>query len=229
MLATIAGPIASQLDVSSQVILGDDCAIDPRAVIGFTPGRKIASLTLVLGPGAQVRSGSVIYAGSSIGARLETGHNVVIREENHIGDDLNIWNNSVIDYGCSIGSGVRIHCNVYVAQYTTLEDEVFLAPGVSIANDPHPICGLCMVGPTIKRGARIGVNVTLLPRIVIGEGAVIGAGSVVTRDVPPYTLAYGNPARPKKPVDELVCDMGLADHPYIHGLDVRGQRQHTRG
>jgi acetyltransferase-like isoleucine patch superfamily enzyme len=225
LLTTIAGPIASLSEVSGQVVLGEGCLIDPRAVVGFAPGRRIADLTLTIGAGAQIRSGSVLYAGSFIGARLETGHNVVIREENHIGDDLNIWNNSVIDYGCSIGSGVRIHCNVYVAQFTTLEDDVFLAPGVSIANDPHPICGLCMVGPTVKRGARIGVNVTLLPRVVIGEGAVIGAGSVVTRDVPPYTLAYGNPARPKKPVEELTCDLGLVERPYAFGYDVRGQRR----
>jgi acetyltransferase-like isoleucine patch superfamily enzyme len=170
----------------------------------------------------------VIYAGSTIGARLETGHNVVIREENVIGDGLNIWNNSTIDYGCVIGNGVKVHCNVYVAQFTTLEDEVFLAPGVTIANDPHPLCGMCMRGPTIKRRARVGVNVTLLPHVTVGEGALIGAGSVVTRDVPAHCVVYGNPARRAGSVDELGCPYGLVERPYLDGLDVHAREAMER-
>jgi len=115
---------------------------------------------------------------------------------------------------------VRIHNNVYIAQFTTIEDEVFIAPGVSVANDPHPICTLCMKGPTIKRGARIGVNVTILPHITIGEYALIGAGSVVTRSVPPRAVAYGNPAKVMGYVDSLRCPLGIAE-PYVEGRDVR--------
>ncbi len=64
-----------------------------------------------------VRSGTAIYRGSTIGPGLETGHNVVIREENRIGAEFSIWSNSTIDYGCTIGDRVRVHCNVYVAQF----------------------------------------------------------------------------------------------------------------
>src|SRR5438270_11887872 len=88
-----------------------------------------------------------------------------------------------------------MHSGVYVAQFTVIEDDVFLAPGVMIANDRHPICADCMKGPTIKRGARVGINATLLPEVVIGEGALVGAGAVVTRDVPPGSVVVGNPAR----------------------------------
>lgn len=214
----------SRLDVTEEIVLGDRCEVDPNVVLGFLTGRHIDDLTLSIGPGARIRCGTVIYAGSTIGAGLQTGHNVVIREENVVGDNLNIWNSSTIDYGCTIGNDVKIHCNVYVAQFTTLEDDVFLAPGVTIANDPHPLCGLCMRGPTIKRGARIGVNVTLLSHITIGEGAFIGAGSVVTRDIPARTLAYGNPARPVRLVDDLSCPFELVERPYVQGLDVRAQQ-----
>ncbi len=214
----------SRLDVTEQIVLGDECEVDPGVVLGLLTGRHIDDLTLSIGPGARIRYGAVIYAGSTIGAGLQTGHNVVIREENRIGDNLSIWNSSTIDYGCTIGNDVKIHCNVYVAQFTMLEDDVFLAPGVTIANDPHPLCGLCMRGPTIKRGARIGVNVTLLPHITIGEGAFIGAGSVVTHDIPARMLAYGNPARPVRPVDELPCPFDLVERPYVQGLDVRAQQ-----
>jgi len=208
--------------------LADGNEIDAGVILGYPSGRAISNTVLKIGAGARIRSGTVIYAGSVIGTGLETGHNVVIREENTIGDDLSIWNNSTIDYGCSIGNRVKIHCNVYVAQFTILEDEVFLAPGVTIANDPHPECGLCMRGPTIKQGAKIGVNVTLLSHITIGQGALIGAGSVVTRDIPAYTVAYGNPAKPHGLVDELPCPVGLVERPYINGLDVKTRQAANR-
>ncbi len=115
-----------------------------------------------------------------------------------------------------IGDRVKIHCNVYIAQFTTIEDDVFIAPGVTIANDPHPICTKCMQGPTIRRGARIGVNVTLLPLITIGENALVGAGSVVTADVPAGMLVAGNPARVIGPVDSVECPFGIVI-PYEHG------------
>lgn len=175
--------------------LGQPHDIHAMAIIGEVPGRKIESRTLTIGPHAVVRSSSVIYAGSRIGAHLETGHGVVIREENEIGDHLSIWNHSVIDYGCRIGNGVRIHTSCYVSQFTTIEDDVFLAPGVMVANDRHPICKECMRGPTIRRGARIGINATLLPEIDVGEGALVGAGAVVTKDVPAGAVVVGNPAR----------------------------------
>ncbi len=206
--------------------LGDGHLIDDTGVmLAYRTGRKIDDHTLVIGAEARIRSGTVIYGGSRIGAKLQTGHNVIIREQNVIGDGLQIWNNSIIDYGCTLGHNVKIHSNVYVAQFTEIEDEVFLAPGVSIANDPHPLCGLCMKGPTIKRGARIGVNVTLLSHITIGEGALIGAGSVVTRDIPPFTVAYGNPARPHQSVTELTCTPGLVENVYIDGMDVHAQQR----
>jgi acetyltransferase-like isoleucine patch superfamily enzyme len=210
------------------VRLGEGHHIDPGVVLGYRTGRGIEDLVLRIGPGAQIRSGTVIYAGSTIGAGLQTGHNVVIREQNVIGDNLNIWNNSTIDYGCMIGSDVKIHANVYVAQYTVLEDEVFLAPGVTIANDPLPLCGLCMRGPVIKRRARIGVNVTLLPHITIGEGVLVGAGSVVTHDIPAGMVAYGNPARPIRPVDELACRFEPEDGACLGAAAYRGELEGRR-
>jgi len=202
------------------VELGRDCQVDPSAILGYPTGRRIELRPVRIGEGARIRSGTAVYASVEIGARFETGHNVVIREENRIGDDCAVWNNSTIDYGCVIGNRVKIHCQVYVAQYTRIEDDVFLAPGVIIGNDPHPICTKCMQGPTIRAGARIGINVTLLPHIVIGENALVGAGSVVTRDVAPRTVVVGNPARVVGEVDALECPFEIVK-PYVGGLDVR--------
>jgi len=202
------------------VVLGAGAHIETGVLLGYRTGRPIEFRPAEIGEGAYIRANTSIYCNVRIGNGLETGHNVVIREENEIGDRFRIWNNSVVDYGCRIGSDVRIHCNVYVAQYTIIEDGVFLAPGVIVANDLHPICTHDMRGPTIKRNARIGCNATLLPRIVIGESAVVGAGSVVTHDVPNRMVVAGNPAKVVCSIDELRCQAGEVERPYLDGLDV---------
>ena len=178
---------------------------DHGVLVGYPVSRASAE-PLVLGAGARLRSGTVLYDGSTIGRRLQTGHGVVIREGCEVGDDVSVWTNSVIDYGCRIGNRVKIHCNCYVAQYSELEDDVFLAPGVTIANDLYPgdhRSAELMAGPRIGAGAQIGVNVTILPFVRIGAGALIGAGSVVTRDIPAAVVAFGNPAVPRRTVAEL--------------------------
>lgn len=179
--------------------------LDTGVIVGYAVSRDCES-GLVLGDGARLRSGTVLYDGSTIGARLQTGHGVVIREDCWLGDDVSVWSNSVIDYGCRIGHRVKIHTNCYVAQFTEIEDDAFLAPGVTIANDLYPgdpTSAAMMAGPHIGRGAQIGANVTLLPYVRIGEGSLIGAGSVVTRDIPAGVVAFGNPAVPRRPVTSL--------------------------
>jgi acetyltransferase-like isoleucine patch superfamily enzyme len=179
--------------------------LDDDVLIGYQGSRR-SDPRLVLGEGARIRSGTILYAGSRIGRRFETGHHVVVREENRLGDDVSVWSNTVIDYGCIIGDRAKIHCNCYVAQFTDIEDDAFLAPGVIIANDLFPgfeISARAMRGPSIGAGAQIGVNTTILPYVRIGERAIIGAGSVVTSDIPDWTLAYGVPAVPVRDIREV--------------------------
>jgi acetyltransferase-like isoleucine patch superfamily enzyme len=170
--------------------------IDSGVTIGYAPHRP-TTRSLQLGRGMRLRSGTVLYAGTRIGDRFETGHHVVVREDNVIGDDVSIWSNSVVDYGCVIGDKVKIHSNCYLAQYSTIEEGAFLAPGVTLTNDLYPgrpESLAAMTGPTIGTHAQIGANVTVLPFVVVGREALIGAGSVVTRDIPPGVIAYGCPA-----------------------------------
>jgi acetyltransferase-like isoleucine patch superfamily enzyme len=178
---------------------------DENVVVGY-PAARVEAPSLRVGSGAHLRSGTVIYTGSRIGARLQTGHNVVIREQVRVGDDVSIWSNTVVDYGCVIGDRTKIHCNCYIAQFTEIGDDVFLAPGVIMANDLYPgrpASAEAMQGPRIFAGAQVGVNATILPYVTIGAGAIIGAGAVVTKDVPAGTVAYGNPATVGRHVDEL--------------------------
>jgi acetyltransferase-like isoleucine patch superfamily enzyme len=207
------------LRVNNQTMtLGDGATVEAGVILNYTPSRS-GNFILTIGPEAYIRSGTIIYGGSCIGHNLETGHNVVIREENDIGDNFRIWNNSTIDYGCHIGNNVKIHNKVYVAQFTVIEDDVFLGPGVTLANDIHPGCPdalECMRGPHIKRGAQIGISACVLPRVIIGENAVIGAGSVVTKDIPARMVAYGNPARVIGKIEDIICTTGLREKPYSH-------------
>jgi acetyltransferase-like isoleucine patch superfamily enzyme len=173
-----------------------DVWLDEDVLLGYPSGRQ-CDPRLVIGVGAQLRSGTVLYGGSRIGRRFQTGHHVVIREQNMIGDDVSIWGNTVIDYGCVIGDRVKIHSNCYIAQLTEIEEDAFLAPGVTLANDLFPgsdESARLMAGPSIGAGAQIGVNSTILPYVRIGRGAIIGAGSVVTKDIADGKLAYGAPA-----------------------------------
>ena len=179
--------------------------IDDGVILGY-PISRVDAGALVLGEDPRLRTGTVIYEGSHIGARLQTGHNVVIRERSRIGDDVSIWSNTVVDYGCVIGDRVKIHCNCYVAQFTEIHEDAFLAPGVIVGNDLYPgrvESAREMRGPVIEAGAQIGINATILPYVTIGAHAIVGAGSIVTRDIPSGAIAYGSPAVPHGGVEDL--------------------------
>jgi len=115
-----------------------------------------------------------------------------------IGRDGNICSHCFIENQVVIGDRVTVKCGVQLWDGVTLEDDVFVGPNVTFTNDLQPRSrnAAAKLLPTlVKKGASIGANVTILPGLTIGEGAMVGAGSVVTKDVPPRTLVVGNPAR----------------------------------
>lgn len=182
---------------TSRMIGGSSLLADDGVEVGYVASRGRGG-PLELGSSARLRSGTVLYTGSRIGHRFQTGHGTVVREDCDIGDDVAVWGGTVVDYACSLGDRVKIHANCYIAQYSQIDQDAFLAPGVSLANDLFPgdeLSARLMLGPHIGAGAQLGVNVTVLPFVRIGAGCVVGAGSVVTRDLPDGSLAYGNPAR----------------------------------
>jgi acetyltransferase-like isoleucine patch superfamily enzyme len=183
----------------TNVHCGENVVIEDFSIIGVPPrGKTDGELDTVIGRNAVIRSHAVIYAGNRIGDNFQSGNKVNIRELNVIGDNVSIGTLSVIEHHVSIGNNVRIHTQVFIPEYTVLEDDTWVGPHVVFTNARYPVSPdvkKSLKGPTVKRGAIIGANSTLLPGVVIGENALIGAGTVVTKDVPAGAVVVGNPGR----------------------------------
>ena len=209
---------AEGVQIAPGVRLGEGCDLQAPCILGKAPrGCELGERELVVGCNATIRPFTTLYAGSTIGARLQTGQGASIREDNVVGDDVSVGTNAVLEFGNRIGSRVRIHSGCFL-EMVTIEDDVFVGPNVVFTDDPHPMgCEHyteCKGGATVRRLARIGANSTILPGVVVGENSLVGAGSVVVRDVPDGMVVAGNPARVIRRVDELVCEPGFYDHPY---------------
>lgn len=158
----------------------------------------------VIGDDAVIRSNSVIYTDVEIGRNLRTGHNVLVREETIMGNNVLIGTNTIIDGRAIVGNNISIQGNVYIPLNVLIEDNVFIGPCAVLANDKYPVRKkFDLKGPILRRGASVGANATLLPGVEIGEGAMVAAGALVTKDVPPWKLAIGFPARVKELPEEL--------------------------
>lgn len=191
------------------VLLGDGAVIGDYVVLGEGPDTVDADERETrIGRNALVRSHSVIYYGVEIGQDFRTGHQVLIREHTRIGDSVSIGSHSVIEHRVSIGDRVRIHSNVFIPEFSTLEDDCWIGPNAVFTNAPYPASRGAkddLRGPTVRSGARIGANATLLPGVTIGADALVGAGAVVVRDVPAGAVVVGSPARVIKRVDEIAA------------------------
>jgi acetyltransferase-like isoleucine patch superfamily enzyme len=198
-------------------VLGEGVKVLEHAVVGKQPTLSPRSTAkreplppTVLGAGTIVSTGAIVFAGSEIGARVILGDQSCVRERVLIGDDVVIGRGSLVENDTTIGALTKIQAGAYITAYSTLEEQVFIAPCVVTTNDNF--MGRTeqrlelMKGPTIRRGARVGGAVILCPGVEIGEEAFIGAGAVVTKDVPPRKIAYGNPARVQGdvPADQLL-------------------------
>jgi len=200
-------------------VLGDDVRVLEYAVVGKQPSLARSSTAsrdplppAEIGARVVVSTGAIVFAGSSVGADSIVGDQSCIRERVSMGDNCVLGRGSLIENDTTIGNGARIQAGAYITAYSTLEEDVFIAPCVVTTNDNfmgrterrHEL----IKGPTIRRGARIGGGAILCPAVEIGEEAFVGAGAVVTRDVAARMVVVGNPARVLRqvPANELLQD-----------------------
>jgi acetyltransferase-like isoleucine patch superfamily enzyme len=156
----------------------------------------INSATTRIGNNCIIRTGSVIYAGSQLGDKVRMGHNTLIREQVSIGDNTLVGTGVVIDGNTTVGKNVSIQTNVYIPWQTKIEDHVFLGPNCILTNDKYTMRKHYeLKGPILRRGVSVGAGAVILPAIEIGSEAMIGAGAVVTKNVPPKAIVYGVPAQ----------------------------------
>jgi acetyltransferase-like isoleucine patch superfamily enzyme len=177
-------------------MFGDNCVVDPRALIGISgaPG----SQPTIIGSNAIIRAFTVIHAGVVAGSHLRTGHFVLIRDPTWLGDFVVVGTGTTIDGEVRIGSKVKIESHVYIPTHTTIGDRVFIGPGAVLTNDRYPLRQRYRYqpkGPVLENDVTVGARAVILPGVQIGQGSFIGAGAVVTKDVAPWSLAAGNPAR----------------------------------
>jgi acetyltransferase-like isoleucine patch superfamily enzyme len=186
--------------------LGEDVVIGDYAVVGKHPtlgprstAHREELAPLVVGDGARILTAAVVFAGTTLGRGVIVGDQACIRERCVVGDEVVIGRGSLVENDTMIGARTRVQANAYITAYCTLEEDVFVAPCVVTTNDNY--MGRTekrldlLRGPTIRRGARIGGGAVLLPGIVVGEEAFVGAGAVVLDDVPARAVVVGNPAR----------------------------------
>jgi acetyltransferase-like isoleucine patch superfamily enzyme len=192
--------------VHEGTILGDGVRVLEYAVVGKQPtlgARSTASREplppATIGDSTVISTGAIVFAGAEVGANCIVGDQACIRERVKLGDDGIVGRGSLIENDTTVGTGARIQAGAYITAYSTLEDDVFVAPCVVTTNDNFmgrtEQRKALMRGPTIRRGARIGGGAILCPGVEVGEEAFVGAGAVVTKDVPPGVVVVGSPAR----------------------------------
>lgn len=210
--------IGNNVVIHKNSVIGDNVRIDDNTVIGKEPMRSVNSIfkdekqyePANIEAGCLIGAGAIIYCGCKIGHNTLVADLATIREEVTVGSKTIIGRGAAIENFCSIGSNCKIETNAYITAYSTLEDYVFIAPGVVTSNDNYAARSKerykHFKGVTVKKGGRIGAQATILPGKVIKDEGFVAAGSVVTKDVEKESIVAGNPAKYLRniPEDQLL-------------------------
>ena len=185
--------------IYDNVELEDNVVIGPHSSVGeplvdYYYDHNYKNPKLVIGKNSVLRSNAVVYAGSNIGHHFECGHRVTIRENTKIGNNCRVGTLSDIQGHCQFGEYVQLHSNVHIGQKSKIGNFVWLFPYVVLTNDPHPPSNY-LVGVVIEDFAIVATMSTIMPGVVIGKDALVGAHTLVRTDVPAEMVVVGNPGK----------------------------------
>lgn len=214
--------IGHHVVIHAWTTIGSGVRIDDGAVVGKDRMKAAISILkdedclpgAVIGDRCIVGSYAVIYKGCTVGERVLIADYASVRENAVIGDFTIVGRGVTVENSCRVGRYCKLETECYITAYSTIEDRVFVAPGVVTSNDNY--VGRTQErfkhfkGVTIRKAGRIGAGAVILPGLVVGEDALVAAGSVVTRDVPARKVVMGCPARERSdvPEDQLLENQG---------------------
>jgi acetyltransferase-like isoleucine patch superfamily enzyme len=214
--------IHDNVTIGDNTAIGSFCSIgEPTAGFYKSPDDHVFKET-VIEENSIVRSHTVIYEDVHIGAKFQSGHHAVIREGNRFGHHTSFGSFSEVPCEATIGNYVRIHSKVMMSENNIIEDYVWIYPFVMLTNVAHPPVGDYQI-TTLKEYSQVCSTATILPGITIGRDAIVGAGALVTADVPDGRLAIGSPAKDVIAVADIRDDDGNAVYPWKdHLTEDRG-------
>lgn len=198
--------------LGARAYVGSNCVLGEHQV-DFCRDRKRVAHELTIGSDAIIRSGTVVYTGSRIGDWFDTGHHATVREDARIGDHVMFGTLADVQGDCSIGSYVRAHSNAHIGRKTVIDSFVWVFPYVLFTNDPTPPSEV-LLGSHVRPFAVVASRAVILPGVEIGQDALVAAGAQVARDVAPYEVVSGAPARRVAEVRMLNIASGRDVYPW---------------
>ncbi|MEY4703122.1 MAG: hypothetical protein RIR96_1019 [Bacteroidota bacterium] len=210
--------------IYDNVVIGDNTVICNDCHIGEPTGAyykdsDYINPPTIIGADCLIRSHSIIYASNTIGDHLITGHHIMVRTGNKIGHHSSIGNFTELHGDAVIGNYVRLHSNVCICEYAVVHDYAWIFPGTILSNGVTPP-GNLLLGPEVGPYTVIAVNAVLLPGVKIGANCLVGASSVVTKDVPEFTVVIGSPAKNMGDIRNIQSkETGGAYYPWPNHFD----------
>ena len=201
--------------IYSNVEYGNSIIVEPFAILGIQDRFQLDS-QLKLGDRAFIGSRCTLYAGVKIGHDFDISDQSTVFYDNIFGNFCRIGPKAIIKNGCRFGEHVRVNARVFMER-VEVGSNVFIGPGTTFTDDRHPPCphyAECVPKTSIDSNVSIGANVVIMPGVKIGHHSQIYAGSIIIKDVEPYSVMAGHPARKIKDFSELACTAGIYKKPF---------------
>ncbi|MBW8362815.1 MAG: hypothetical protein K0M56_11600 [Kaistella sp.] len=201
------------------VVIGDNTVISNDCVIGEPPSSyyrdfdHFVNPKTLIGANSLIRSHCIIYAGSVFGDGLMTGHRATVREKSKFGKNCLISTLVDVQGNCEVGDYSRLYSNVHIGELTKLGNYVFIFPYTVFTNDPQPPSN-SLVGAEVGDFSIVTVHCSVLPGVKIGSNCLIGANSVVSRDIDDFSFAVGSPAKTNVDIREISSKDNLDEKYY---------------